>query len=219
MSDKNLFIVGDVHGCYHTFNKLISHWNPENEILIQVGDLIDRGNFTRQVISLCKNLKNNHPKDSFFLMGNHEWMALNYFEGKEDHQWLKKFGRKILWDYELNEIDFQQDLLWLKGLSLKWENDFIFVSHAGISHSIFSENPDHSEGLLWHKKELKKIEKVQVHGHKPHKEKNPKFSSESNSWNADSGACYGNGLSALKLNHKGEFLESVFIPTMQADIL
>ncbi len=40
----NLLIVGDVHGCYHTFKKLVDeNWNPEEELLIQIGDLINKG--------------------------------------------------------------------------------------------------------------------------------------------------------------------------------
>ncbi len=39
----NLFIIGDVHGCFHTFSELLTHRDPATEHLIQVGDLVDRG--------------------------------------------------------------------------------------------------------------------------------------------------------------------------------
>jgi hypothetical protein len=33
----NYLVIGDVHGCYYTFNNLITkHWNKENEVLIQL---------------------------------------------------------------------------------------------------------------------------------------------------------------------------------------
>ena len=32
----NLLIIGDVHGCFHTFSELLTHWRPATEYLIQV---------------------------------------------------------------------------------------------------------------------------------------------------------------------------------------
>jgi len=73
----NLFIIGDVHGCYNTFSAMLEFWEPEKEILIQLGDLIDRGNFTPQLVKLCRELEDKHK--AVFLKGNHEWLALQYF--------------------------------------------------------------------------------------------------------------------------------------------
>ena len=57
----NLFIVGDIHGCYYTFKSLLQrYWDEKNEVLIQVGDLIDRGNHTPQTIMYCKELQQKH---------------------------------------------------------------------------------------------------------------------------------------------------------------
>lgn len=46
-----LFVVGDVHGCFHTFTKLINeHWDREKQIFVQLGDLLDRGKFSPETI-------------------------------------------------------------------------------------------------------------------------------------------------------------------------
>ena len=37
-----MFIIGDVHGCVHTLDALIKKI-PSHELLVFVGDLIDRG--------------------------------------------------------------------------------------------------------------------------------------------------------------------------------
>ncbi len=54
----NLFVIGDVHGCYLELKKLIEeHWNSKDELFIQVGDLIDRGSFSPKTVEYCRELK------------------------------------------------------------------------------------------------------------------------------------------------------------------
>ena len=39
-----VLVVGDVHGCYFTFKKLVeTHWNRKEEFLVLTGDLINKG--------------------------------------------------------------------------------------------------------------------------------------------------------------------------------
>jgi len=45
-----VFIIGDVHGCYHTFLAMLEFWNKDEEMLIQIGDLIDRGSYSPEVL-------------------------------------------------------------------------------------------------------------------------------------------------------------------------
>ena len=151
-------------------------------------------------------------------MGNHEWMALNYFFSKDEFNWLKKFGRKILWDYELNEIKIEEDINWLKNLKTYWENDAVFISHAGITNSLFALDPGSNQGLIWNKVPLKKLLKVQIHGHKPILGQEPIFSIDSNSWNIDTGACYKNGMTALRLDNRGNKIDFLFLRTEEIDI-
>lgn len=51
---KKIFVIGDVHGCLHTLEKMLSYWEKNTEQLIFVGDLIDRGNFSPETVSLVK---------------------------------------------------------------------------------------------------------------------------------------------------------------------
>ncbi|MDF2789765.1 MAG: serine/threonine protein phosphatase [Neobacillus sp.] len=66
----NYFVIGDVHGCYHTFKSMITkHWNKETEVLIQLGDLIDRGKNSPQMVQLARQLKTDFPERAIFLKG------------------------------------------------------------------------------------------------------------------------------------------------------
>ena len=68
----NYFIIGDVHGCYHTLYALLEQWNPKSEHLILVGDLIDRGNYSWLVVDKCLSLLNDPSVFVTILKGNHE---------------------------------------------------------------------------------------------------------------------------------------------------
>ena len=75
----NLFLIGDVHGCYHSFQALLRYWQPQEELLIQVGDLVDRGNFAPETVALALDMHANYPGQTVFLRGNHEAGMLRHY--------------------------------------------------------------------------------------------------------------------------------------------
>jgi serine/threonine protein phosphatase 1 len=77
---RNIFIVGDLHGC---FNRLMAqleelHFDRERDLLISVGDLIDRGPQSLECLELIR--------EEWFacVRGNHEQMAIEAMTGKTD---------------------------------------------------------------------------------------------------------------------------------------
>jgi len=213
----NLFIVGDIHGCYYTFKTLLQrYWVEKNDLLIQVGDLIDRGNHTPQTINYCKELQQKHQ--AVFLKGNHEYMAIKHIYGMGHEKWYNKYGKTVLWQYHLESLDFKTDSEWMQRLPLFWENDYLFISHAGRSLSEKYMDEEDPQSILWNKSELKKLLKTQVIGHTPHQNKKPIFYPETNTWNVDTGAYLGNCLSALKLDEKGNFIDYYSVATLSKDI-
>ena len=58
-------VIGDVHGCFNTLKKLIRKF-PKDSKLIFLGDLCNRGKYSKEVIDFV--IKNNHQ----CLLGNHE---------------------------------------------------------------------------------------------------------------------------------------------------
>ena len=67
------YVIGDVHGEFDTLKKLTKQL-PNNYKLIFVGDLVDRGLKSKEVIKFVR--QNNHQS----VLGNHEEMMIKYGE-------------------------------------------------------------------------------------------------------------------------------------------
>ncbi len=216
--------------------------------LIQLGDLTDRGHFIPETIAFVRDLAESYPEKTVFLKGNHEVDVLARWRAIEDAQkgetsnehtpsnqaMMRDAGIDIIKYYITENSTFQQyftkeravlrlasDMEWLEARPYYWENDNVFVSHAGISAYWDSIDEalqaDHSESILWTRSVLKNIGKLQVIGHTPLASGFPKFRAEENCWNIDTGAVFGRQLSALHLTQSGEVLDSISIPTARID--
>ena len=88
MPDKKIAIIGDIHGCYYTLKSLYCKITETDEVY-SVGDLIDRGKYSKEVVQFCMD---NNIKP---VKGNHEDMMIKAIE-KSD-----KFFSFIFKDAEL----------------------------------------------------------------------------------------------------------------------
>ncbi|MBE2985515.1 metallophosphoesterase [Campylobacter sp. RM9344] len=90
---ENIYVIGDVHGCYKTLLALIDKFpNGLNSRICFVGDVIDRGENSAEVIELI--LQNGYD----CVLGNHEFRLLKFsdefLKGKEllNEPWFYKNG-------------------------------------------------------------------------------------------------------------------------------
>lgn len=213
----DLFVVGDVHGCYYTFLELLQHWRREKEILIQLGDLMDRGNFAPECVGLAMDLSEQYPEQTVFLKGNHEAGMLDYYSpNKIPTSWLEWGGHLTVEQYKAQPKLLASHLAWIKQRPLFWENDRVFASHAGISDTLDPFDEDSSDSVLWYRGPLRNISKLQVIGHTPTYGKYIR-DMESNSLNLDTGAVYGYALTGARISAAGKLGKVFSVPTHQVD--
>lgn len=143
---ENIYIIGDVHGCYKTLLALIDKLpNKDNKICF-VGDLCDKGNNSKDVIEFVKS--NNYD----CVLGNHEVMFIdNVTEilktnkiDEESSFWINRCGGKeTLENYDNDKKLLQEHISYFKTLPLFLEykhlktkdNRYLVVSHSHILSS------------------------------------------------------------------------------------
>ena len=214
----NFFVIGDVHGCLHTFRELLTHWRPAEETLVQLGDLIDRGNYSPEVVELCRQLSLDFSEKTVFLKGNHDWAMAEHVGTSGPYKaWLGWGGRATLQQYQRHRHLLAPHAIWLSQRPLCWQDDYLLLSHAGFAEVADPLDPASSEGVLWRRGPLRHTGQLQVVGHTPTASHRPERDENSNTIYLDTGAADGHFLTALRLSETGEVLETVAIATHKVD--
>ena len=122
--------VGDTHGDLEASMKVVEKFLPdENNILIFLGDYVDRGNFQLENVLFLFRLKQDYPNRIILLRGNHEEEEMNKSYGFHDLLYMKYMGKS----YEIFQ-QFQQTFAQLPFCILTWNR--IFGLHGGIPISM-----------------------------------------------------------------------------------
>ena len=150
--NNRLFAIGDIHGCFNLFKKLIEEkiQITKSDKVVLLGDYIDRGSQSKEVIDYIIELQNN-GFDIVPLLGNHEAMLLDAFDKDErlslwiqngGSETLRSFGISSLKNLAPHYLEFINKLPYY----LAFE-DYLFV-HAGFNDEI--ENPfSDSYHMIW----------------------------------------------------------------------
>jgi serine/threonine protein phosphatase 1 len=90
-------VIGDVHGCHTDLARLIKAISGEVTQLVFVGDLVNRGPASRQVLDLCVDLSDR--QQARFVRGNHDEEFLRYIETGDLPRFLAYGGASTLRSY------------------------------------------------------------------------------------------------------------------------
>ena len=104
---RRAYVVGDVHGRLDLLDRLlddihaeIERDKPEKVLLVFLGDLIDRGPSSAQVVERLWTYRHQDIRP-VFLLGNHEEVMLRILAGEVEHLpgWLRFGGAQCLESY------------------------------------------------------------------------------------------------------------------------
>jgi len=192
--EAEIFAVGDIHGRRDLLEKLVANIrdvaqtaNPE---IIFLGDYIDRGAESREVIDLLIGGDIQNRFKPVFLKGNHEATLLEFLDdARIGPSWVQYGGGETLMSYGVKPPEFKGDLeAWgaasqelrqrmpvahlefYLNLELCAERGCYLFVHAGVDPAKRLDAQGEAE-LLWIREafldDTRQLERIIVHGHTP----------------------------------------------------
>ncbi len=208
---ERYWVIGDVHGCMFTLESLANKLPKDSELLF-VGDLIDRGLYSKEVVEFV--IENGYKS----VLGNHEYLFIKYAKNaiykNFTNFWSqskKRFGGfNTIISYKNSDNDtFSKHLSFFKKLSPYLIIDDYFITHGfalpyykdrdrlGKNSTLLFTN--RLEDLSYYRITREKEDRViNIFGHTPYDD----VLFDKNYIGVDTGAVYNNKLSALNLKTK-----------------
>jgi serine/threonine protein phosphatase 1 len=199
--------IGDIHGMQDHLARLLraigdyaeSQGWPQPPRLVFLGDYVDRGPASREVVRLLRDLQ---ERGTVCLRGNHEEMMARCRSGPfAMSQFLANGGVATLASYADRFADFEEDQHWMRALPTSYEDDLRIFVHAGLLPRRPLDAQD-DETKLWIRDRFLNFDgafpKYVVHGHTPvqYRGLEPVPEIKDSRCDLDTGAVYGGTLSA-----------------------
>jgi serine/threonine protein phosphatase 1 len=200
-----IFAIGDIHGYLNKLQALMRkiHPDPERDELVFLGDYVDRGPNSKEVVEMVLEIRRAFPRTTC-LMGNHEFTLLDYLTYRKDPwTFFLNGGIETIHSYDLTGDDIEakmpeEHLAFFNSLKPYYETQHYIFVHAGLRQGV----PLHEQtldDLVWIRREFvesrQDFGKLVIFGHTPF----PKPLVHPNKIGIDTGAGYGGPLTCLEL--------------------
>jgi len=165
---------------------VVNTWNDDPKKFIFLGDYVDRGPDSAQVIQYMID----HP-EFICLKGNHEDMMVSGHRA-----WLSNGGVETLESYKgVSKEKVQEHIDWMRALPLYYEDEHRIYVHAGLSPGVPLEEQSET-AMLWIREEFllcgNDFGKLVIHGHTPRRQ----VDIQPNRINLDTAGVFGNKFTA-----------------------
>ena len=140
-------LIGDIHGSFSQFDALLQRMelSVSQDRLILLGDLIDRGPDSYEVVQRVIHLKKHMDDRMVILRGSHERLFLNHANPKDALLWRAAGRNATIRSFTRNgeELSFYS-----KGMEqntvLYYEDVFFQCAHAGVKEEPISLNDEYT---------------------------------------------------------------------------
>jgi len=206
------FVIGDIHGAFKALLQCLqrSGFNYQNDRLIALGDVCDRGDQVKECIDELLKIKN-----CIYLLGNHDFWVLEWAINCQSSKcWLGQGGEETISSYKGEML--KEHIQFLAQAPIYFEEDNKLFVHGGFNPDEPIDQQDKDE-LMWDrnlldeawKKHLLGIDyKFGIYdeifvGHTPTKNfKSTKPLKLCNVWALDTGAGWGESLTIMDVDTK-----------------
>lgn len=234
----NLFVISDIHGMYKQFEQILKHWDGESQLVI-LGDMIDRGEQSYEVVQRIMALQQQHPEKVVVMKGNHEDLLMYYVDGvmKDPTPFLVNGGLEMLRSFiadldeaateknaEILKTEFAAEIEFLRNARHYYQFGNLLLTHAGFDSSLENWQETSSQDFLWirnHYNEENKTGLINIFGHTPTRnmhEVDDIWMSPCGSYiGIDGGCAYGGQLNALLISEQGEILDTFVVRSGESE--
>lgn len=227
-----VYVVGDIHGSIDKLETLLTRIDEEtsnspsvDSKVVFVGDYIDRGEASADVLRFMAHVTNAYPDKLIGLRGNHEQMMLDFLSDPTGtaKRWLRHGGLQTLASFGVGAglttdsrgagelLDAAGDLMeavgqdlvdWISNLPFSWSSGSLWVVHAGADPTV-AMDAQTSNTLIWGSEAFLKKERKDgnwiAFGHQPF---DTPFA-EAGRIAVDTGAVYGGAMTAARIDPSG----------------
>lgn len=153
---KRIIGIGDVHGMFQLLASLIWNqimFNPAEDMLVFLGDYIDRGPQSKQVVEFVASLKERYPDSVVLLKGNHEELAENAFRNPDTTAdvslWLHNGAASTIKSFgDLREAE-KVLMPFIEKLEMYKEIEGYTFVHANFPSPEITDTESREQCMLW----------------------------------------------------------------------
>jgi serine/threonine protein phosphatase 1 len=207
------FAIGDIHGCLEKLKSLLAACDAfrdsQSARFIFLGDYIDRGPQSKDVLDLLIKGGGRRDRDFVCLRGNHEEMLIRAADKERSDRdlmtWWGNGGEATLKSYGVDDPSDvpAEHLDWLRSLPLHISDPHRLFVHGGIRPGIALSSQSAEDLLCIREPFLSSAADhgaIVVHGHTPTTLRKPDL--RPNRLNVDTGACFGGPLTAAAFSEE-----------------
>jgi serine/threonine protein phosphatase 1 len=187
-SGQRLYTIGDIHGRADLLTALLKKIDEDAgetpRRIVFLGDYVDRGLYSKQVIDKLIELKTTEKLTPIYMLGNHEQVMRELLRGREDNllnDWLRFGGKETLMSYGVNPTAGADKVIsslkekvppahveFLEKLETSATVGDYFFCHAGVRPGV-ELNAQTEQDLVWIRYDFLAAKephgKMIVHGH------------------------------------------------------